>query len=88
MHHFPQQPLPLPNQCPPRPGLPISVAGISITQTWTSEMTVASDTSLLFCPHIQLITNWTSFLVAILTVPSHQPYAYQHSDLYALGITC
>ena len=53
--HVPHQPPPLPP--PPPPPLPISDAGIFVTQAETSEMTVASDTSLLCCLHIQLIAN-------------------------------
>ena len=91
--------------CPPptpaaqaHPELSLSVAGISVTQARTSEMTVGSDTSCLCYPHSRFITNLTSSHKAtpILSLPPalslselflYAPGIHQSSLLYALGIT-
>lgn len=58
--HSPANTFLFPPQLMPTPNFPISVAGISVTQAQTSEMTVGSDTSLLCSPHSRLITSLTS----------------------------
>lgn len=77
--HIPQEPPPLSSPVDTHSWIFHSCCCLFITLTWTFEMTVASDISLLCCPHIKLIADSTSLLAAIPEVSL--PPAQSQSEL-------